>query len=403
MRNARPVPVADNPQRTEAAEELSLIRGGPFYRAQIASRLIEPNRWNFGRRLTFIVAVGWLPLVFLTALFHPWNLAGLLKDYGVYSRMVIAVPILVLGQLLMESRFRMIVTHVREAGLLAEGEQKKLDALIATLRHLRDSLIPELIIVFLVYFHVATIAHSRLAMVASSPSWAVYRIGSIVHLTPAGWYYALISQLIYRFLIGLTLWKWLLWSLFLFRLSRFDLKLVATHPDHHGGLGFIGISPSGFAPLAFAISAGIGATWRYQILHNGAHLLSFKLPALVLLFLILLTAVGPLVFFLPRLAMLRRQGILHYGILAQLHSTDFHEKWIVRRAGHEDEFLAAPEVSTLTDFATSYEKIESMQPFLFEKQALIGLALAVALPLLPTVLAEIPLIVILKELLHAVK
>jgi hypothetical protein len=54
---------------------------------------------------------------------------------------------------------------------------------------------------------------------------------------------------------------------------------------------------------------------------------------------------------------------MQYGTLAQIHSTDFHEKWILHRAGHEEEFLAAPEASTLTDYGASYENIEAMQPF----------------------------------------
>jgi len=396
--------VVSNAPERKSPEDISLIRGGPFYRAQTITHLIAPDRWNLRRRLVFALAVGWLPLVLVTLLFHPGHLMVLLGDYLVYSRMVIAVPVLIIGQLLMESRFRTIVTHTREANLLKGENRARFDEVIARIVRLRNSAIPELIIVLVVYVHIAMMWHGRVEMVAGSTmSWVVQRMGSTLYLTPAGWYYALVSQFLYQFLIGLTLWKWLLWSVFLFRLSRLPLDLFATHPDRRGGLGFLGLSPIGFAPLVFATTAAIGATWRYQILHNGAHLSDFKIPAIVLLFLILITALAPLVFFVPKLAALRRNGLSQYGTLGQLHSREFEDKWILNRSGHESEFLAAPEVSTLTDFAASYENIQGMKPFPGDKGSLIGLALAVALPLLPTVLAEIPLTTVLKDLLSALR
>lgn len=396
MHKAQPA-VAATQQDTD---DLSLIRGGPFYRLQRASRLMAEDHWHFGRRVILAVSVAWAPLVLATLLFNPHALFVLLKDYLIYSRLWIAVPVLLIGQVVMESRFRLIVTHVRQAGLLDEDGLRELDKVIARIRRLRDTLAPELIIIALAYAHTAAIWQSRIAI---APGWAVFRIGGVAHLTPAGWYYALVSQLIYQFLIGLALWKWLLWAFFLLKLSRMNLKLVATHPDGHGGVGFLGLSPLGFTPIAFAAATAIGATWRYEILNTGAHLKDFRLSAIVLLLLVIVVALGPLACFVPDLTALRRRAILQYGILAQMHSSDFHDKWILNRKGHEEEFLTAPESSALADFGVSYENIEKMLPFPLDKGALLGLAIAVALPMLPAVLAEIPLREVLQDLLEAVR
>lgn len=80
-----------------------------------------------------------------------------------------------------------------------------------------------------------------------------------------------------------------------------------------------------------------------------------------------------------------------------------YKKWILNRTGHEEEFLTAPEISTLTDYGTSYENVEKMQLFPVDNGAFIAVAIAVALPMLPAVLAEIPLAQVLKALLEAVK
>jgi hypothetical protein len=193
----------------------------------------------------------------------------------------------------------------------------------------------------------------------------------------------------------------LLWAIFAFKLSRLDLRLVPTHPDGHGGLGFLGLTPMAFAPVSFAAATVIGGSWRHEILHQGANLMSFKLPAIVLVGIIASVAFGPLAFFVPRLAALRRQGMLEYGTLGQIHSIDFHEKWIRQRAGHEAEFLVAPESSTLADYGQSYERLERMKPFPADRGTFIALGLSLALPMLPAILAVIPLVVVLKSLLQA--
>jgi hypothetical protein len=224
-----------------------------------------------------------------------------------------------------------------------------------------------------------------------------------LHLTFAGWYTVLVSAPLFQFLLGLSLWRWLMWTYFAFKLSGRNLKLVPTHPDEHGGIGFLGLTVAAFAPIAFAATAVIGATWRNDILHHGAHLLDFKLNAIMLALITALVALGPLLFFVPRLANLRRQGILEYGILGQMHSTEFHEKWIHNRAGHETEFFQAAEISTLANFGRTYREIEQLKPFPADMGALYILAAAVVIPALPVVLAQIPLAVVLGELLKALR
>ena len=131
--------------------------------------------------------------------------------------------------------------------------------------------------------------------------------------------------------------------------------------------------------------------------------MAFKLDAIVFLVIVALVAFGPLGFFVPRLAALRRQGILEYGTLGKIHSTDFHEKWIHQRKGHEGEFLTAPESSCLSDYGQSYEKLTALKPFPADRDALIALAASVAVPMLPVILAVFPLVVVLKSLLAALR
>ena len=384
-----------NPQ---LSREVSFVRGGPFYRIQEAIRLLTPEHWNLGRRILLAIAIGWVPVVLLTLFSKPDTIGGLLRDYTVNVRMLIAVPILLLGQVVMDNVFRTIIHHLGEAELLPSPEQVKMDRTIGRLIRFRDSFVAEALIVVIAYLSVAAMVGAR---ISTAQDWALGDLGQ--HLSSAGWYYALVSQLLFRFLVGLSLWKWVLWICFLFRLSQLDLELIPTHPDQHGGIGFLGMSPLAIAPTIFVISGAIGSTWRTQILDHGAHLMNFKIDAIVLLVFMLIIAMGPLVLFIPKLGILHRQGILQYGTLGQLHSVDFHKKWVLNRKGHEEEFLTAPEISTLTDYASSYENVEKLQPFPLDRGATVTLILAIALPLFPVVLAEIPFIEVAKRLMEAFK
>lgn len=391
--------VSPGPPAAAAPAEVSIIRGGPFYRVQHAVGLIREDHWNLGRRTTLLIVIGWLPLLLITLLTNFRGLHSFLTDYRVHARLLIAVPALLFGEIYMESRLRGVLIHLRKSGLLDAPDMAHMHGVVADVVRARDAWLPELAVLVLLIVHTIV---SYKGLVGDTP-WLAQVAGDAIRLTAAGWYAVVVSAPLFQFLLGLGLWKWLLWTFFAFKLSRRKLLVVATHPDEHGGLGFLGLTASAFAPVAFAATSVIAATWRYDIVHHGAKLMDFKLPAIALLAIIAVIALGPLVFFIPRLMALRRQGILEYGILAQLHSAEFHEKWISHREGHEAEFLAAPESSTLNNFGNVYEKIKALKPFPADAGSLYILAAAVAIPALPVVLTQIPVSVVLTDLLRALR
>ena len=77
----------------------------------------------------------------------------MLTSYRVYSRLLIAVPVLLIGQTIMESRFQMVVQTIIDAHLLGDKDLKRMQAIIATLLRLRDSFVPEAIVIVLMVAH----------------------------------------------------------------------------------------------------------------------------------------------------------------------------------------------------------------------------------------------------------
>ena len=386
-----------DPRFIAAPAESSLVRGGPFYRFQQAVGLIHPNQWNLGRRIAVLIAISWLPLIAITALLNSGVVHSLLTDYRVYARLLIAIPALLIGEILLDSHFHTVLASIREADLLGESDTAYMDGVIAATMRIRDAFLPELLILSLIIVRVATAYHGS---VDATP-WLAQGTGPDFQPTPAGWYAVWVGGVLWNFLLALGLWHWLLWTFVAFKLSTRNLKLVATHPDGHGGLGFLGLTVDAFAPIAFVATCVIGSTWRHNILRHGTHVMTYKLPAIVLVAVIALIGFGPLFCFVPRLRALRRRGIREYGNLGQLNSTEFQEKWIENRSGHEAEFLQAPESSRVSSYGQIYQKIKQLKPFPADRSSLSLLTLAVVLPALPALLTEIPLVVVLKELLKA--
>jgi len=249
-------------QEAETLETVSLIRGGALYRFQEATHLIRPNQWNTGRRIFITVLVGWVPLVALTAISGPRaSIVALLKDYRVFARVFIAVPLLVAGQKLIEERFRLIVRQFLDSGLLGPEDRPKFQAILATIRRLKDAWLPEFALVSFGCLGGVLFVGNDLM---SDAPWSVRMLGSSVSHSPAGWYFELVTQTIYTILLGLALWKWFLYVLFFWRVSRLQLQLVACDPDQSGGLGFLGYSPVAFIPVVIAGSIAVGSVLRSQ-------------------------------------------------------------------------------------------------------------------------------------------
>ena len=352
-----------------------------------------------GRRILVVIGIVWLPLMLIRLWLWPAHFMELLLDYRLVARGLIAAPAFVLAEPIMESRFRMLLDHIRNSRLLVGPDLARMDEILAGLR-LRDSYLPEFVILLGIIAHTVT---SYKFVGEQSIGDLAFQSPTGIHLTPAGWYAMVISAPFTQFLAGVVLWRWLLWTIFAFRLSRLNLRLVPSHPDENGGLGFLSISTRAFVPFSFAISTVIGASFRNDILNHGKHLVNFKGPAIAFVVIIFAIALLPSIFFVPKLLPLRRKGILEYSIIGQMQSSAFHEKWILHGNEHEADVIDAPEISTLCDYNSAYNNVEDMYPIPVDKEALTGLALSIAIPALPTILAEIPIQVVLQDLLSALK
>jgi hypothetical protein len=377
---------------------ISLIRGGSFYRIEEKASLIHPRAWDLQRRVPAAIAIAWLPL-FVLAAFHGGipDLRALLVDYRVYARVFVAIPMLLLAQVTMETRFRDMAQHFLDANIVRIDELSRYRRIMQKTRRLRDARLPDILIIIGVYAQVAYLFESGRVVFAA---WAFD--ASANGLTPAGYYSLLVSQALFLALLFIAAWKWIIWVYVLQRTSRLRLQLDATNGDLTAGLGFLSEVPKAFVPLVFALSTVMAANFRTQVLTGQTTLDGLKWPAVVFVAIMLLVFFLPLAVFTPALVREKRVSTRRYGTMQHLVSLQFREKWTNQPNEQVARLLDGPDVSSLADLSTSFANIEQMRTFPFRKSTAIAFLLALALPMLPVVTTQIPLKEVMKQLLEAV-
>jgi hypothetical protein len=396
---AEPVPLA--------GPDSFLMRSGPFHRFQQTLHLEDPLHPRTARRTFLFALVSWLPLAALAAVqglaINDDPRRSLLLDFTVYARFLVAVPLFIIGESVADSRYSMIVNYLLNSGIVTGSERQAYDDLLSSTRRLRDSRAAEILWVVLAYAGalLSVFYHAK----SDQSTWLVNGAAGPIPLSWAGVWYAAVSLPLFQFLLYRTFWSWLIWVRFLWRLSRLRLRLTPTHPDLAGGLNLLGDSPYAIAVFVFAIGAVLSAALIMQVSYDEASVVVYHNVFIVYLLLAMMISFCPLLVFVGKLDRLRQRGLRDYGTLANRHAQLFDEKWINKAGVTEDIVeipLGSPDTSSISGIKGSYETVKRMRFFPFGVRALVVLAAAALIPMVPLMLMEFPLQKILKTIVRLI-
>jgi len=375
------------------APDFALLEQDLLYRAQRALGLIPSRGHGILRRVLAVLLVAWLPLV-IWALLHRRALPGgsvepLLQHFGVHTRFLIAIPLLLLAEPLAQRVGRRIVGYFLSSGLVPPAERPAFAEIVEGCRRLLRSRLALVVIVGLAFANAA--AASGDVMHLHEVYWARTGAGAEEHLGFGAWWYLWVSRPIYAVFLFDWIWRLFVTTALLWRVSRLDLRLVPTHPDGCGGLGFLQTLPTAFAPVIVAASAVLSARWGHDVLYHAVPVESLRVPMGLFVVLALVLFLAPLLVFAPRLAALRRQSLLAYGTLVGQHGHLVERRWIRGEAVDDRGLLSAPELGPVADTLTLYEAVVRMRTVPIGKQSIITVAAAAIVPMLPAIAIQVPI------------
>ena len=394
-RPGTPLPFPDPP-------DFSLVVGGPLFQLLRRSRLSGDALTLVHRRILVGVLITWLPLLLLSMWEgRAWGRDGtfipFLLHVEVQARFLLALPLLVVAELIVHQRMRRALVHFHARHLIPDADRTRFDAAISSAMRLRNSVVAEVVLVVLVYT-VGVV--SRDYLVVDANTWTAGPSGSGLSL--AGWWHTLISVPLYQFLLIRWYFRVFIWTRFLWQVSRINLQLMPTHPDRAGGLGFLANIVHAFAPLLVAHGVMLSGLIADRIFFGGATLPQFTVEIIIGVAALVFLVLGPLIVFTGQLARAKRVGLGEYGVLAQRYVREFDAKWIRGVRDPDEPFVGSGDIQSLADLGNSYEVIKTMRYVPFSKETVLQLAVVTLVPLAPLLLTMISFEELLKRLLTAV-
>ncbi len=344
------------------------------------------------------ILIAWVPLAVLSAVdglaLGPTRRLSFLLDVSAYARFLIALPMLILAEAAALPLLGHIVRHLARPELLPETERSRYDAVVARTSRLVRSPLAAMIMVAIAY--VATIRAGQAGYPADITTWVSATGDSGRALSRAGLWRTFVSQPLYVVLVLMWLWRAAVWAIFLRKVSRLELRLVASHPDRMGGLRFAMASLRAFSPVAFALAVGISGTIAERVIVSGQKVTEFVPVIGVVVVVLLLLFIGPLFVLRKPLKKIRVRAIFSYGRLASGVGYHFEHTWLLPSEDVPAHALQSPEFSATTDLYAVVTNANTVKGIPLDLNGVVPLVLATLLPFAPLALFEMPLVALLK-------
>src|SRR5262249_11634744 len=312
------------------------------------------------------------------------------------ARFLISLPFFLLAEIVIDPGIRRAVAQFVAAGIVPESELPEFEKVLGRAQRLRDSAIPELVLLALAFFPTFVWEHEWMQGAVSS--WHTTAQG----LTAAGWWFAAFSTPLLRFVVYRWAFRYFIWSALLVRISRLHLVLIPTHPDHAAGINFLSFTQRRFGILFCALGCSFAGRMANSMIFEGAPLATFKMLMIAFIALSLMVGLLPLALLAPRLTQVRRAGMLEYGRLARVYTQGFDRKWVHAVEPPAEPLLGTSDIQSLADLGNSYALIDAMNIAPITKILVVQLGVQAAIPLLPVTTLGTPTAELVNDVLKMI-
>jgi len=384
------------PEEKKVSEFL-LAHGGPFYALQQQLGLLHEDAFRASSRALLFVALAWgVPLVFSLiagSAYGPATDNPYLLELGAWARFFVAVALFLLMEKKTEEQLRSYLLQFVRAPLLAPGSFESAATAVTRALKRRDAITAETICLLIAAL-ISLALYKRL-MNLDIATWAVHVTHNGNSLTLAGWWTIIVSNTLFSFLLLRWLWRLCVWGLLLRELAGLELRLVAAHPDGHGGLGFLGNYPNTYASFVFAVSCALAATVAHEFMDGTLTTTTYGFIMTGWLVVILVLFAIPLQAFNKPIGKLKEQTLLAYSARATQHHRAAERELLGSNiAAAEDSDKAT--TGDIPDPAKAYAATRKLSGMLVSRTTLLPLSAAALLPLVAAGTTQLPLKDILK-------
>lgn len=385
------------PERTA---EFLAAHGGPFYELQHRLRLLHDHALKAGQRALIFIGLAWF-VPFLLSLPQSLSLGfpnGLsyLADLGAWGKFFIAIGAFVLSEQQIEQLLRDKLRQAVSAPVIAPTSFAAAARAVNQALRQRNSRIAEIVCLALGIF--AALIAIRHQYTVDRSSWAVVSSPAGNSITLAGWWTLIVSVPLFWFLALRGLWRHFVWSLLLRKIARLELRLVSTHPDGKGGIGFLADYPNAYIIFVFGISCAVATAVASNVQVEMPPISHIGILMGGWLLIVLGLFAYPLGAFSKPLAELKKASMAKLTAQATLFQR-LSERKVIGSNIAANSASEAEEVQDIADPAKQYDATKKLSALLLTRSALLPVSAAALLPFAVLAATKVPF----KEVLSLVK
>jgi hypothetical protein len=323
----------------------------------------------------------------------------LLHDFSVYARFLLALPILIAAEPIIDQVAQQASSTLNSSGIISEDELPAFHAGLALVMRLRNShLVDTLLgVLSLLPYFLIFVDYQWLSNGVSTWHGSMQK-----GLTLAGWWFALVASPFLRFVMLEWLWRAVLWGLLLWKVSKLDLDLLPTHPDRLGGLGFLLHVQEQFGVLAMALGSVVAGQFANEIFHFGGTYKAMTASMGVFIALSVVIILFPLTFFSRQLFKARYEGLVRYSVAGRRVTHEFDVKWVRQVGTPPESMIGTQDPSSLIDYISSYDVISKTHLVPITRHAVMYIGTLAAAPFALVWLLATPLERVVEEIIKRI-
>lgn len=354
--------------------------------------------------LVFLVlGLTWLPLFVLNAIdgtLYAGSGRPFLRDIAIQGRILLGISLLILIRPMVFKRVPRVLKYISEVLVAPEDVEKYQSIALSRAKRNMDSVLSEIVILALVIGIAANPSADENFLVSKleSGSWMIAHHEGRDVLSLAGNYAQYVSKPVFQFLLLRWLWRYIVWIIFLFRVSRLRLNLNATHPDGSGGIGIVYIGHRNFILFFMVCGVAISSMMISLMMENKSMFESIRIDIAGFVILSILLVCFPFLFFVGKLVDLKYDGQFKLSQTGVDLSRRFEDEW--SKLIREEKRIVADSAdsSMQNDYSSVFKLVQNFRVIPIRMSDITSMMMILFSPFLPILFIRYPIAELVERL-----